>query len=292
MFILYAADLDDVATKHSVNIHTYPDDTQLYLHGHRDDTTSTVHRVKSCVTDVGQWMSAKRLKLNTDKTELLWAWLRHSQSSLTSCGPSLQLGADTITAQNDVCLLGVTISSDLVLQRHVSNVSATSFYWLRQLRHVQRSLDSESAATLVHAFATSRVDQCNVVLAGATKSVTGTLQRVMNAAARVVNETSKFDHGLTQILHDDIHSMWQIEYFISLVSSCTDVGMASPMLLTGSVSGRPHSNWWWCHDIGYPLLAAKHSLCTAPWSGTPCRMTSALSRTMSPQTEPENMAFL
>jgi len=73
MFILYAADLDDVATKHSVNIHTYPDDTQLYLHGHRDDTTSTVHRVKSCVTDVGQWMSAKRLKLNTDKTELLWA---------------------------------------------------------------------------------------------------------------------------------------------------------------------------------------------------------------------------
>ena len=42
-----------------------------------------------------------------------------------------------------------TISSDLSLQRHMSNVSATSFYWLRQLRRVRRSLDSESAATLV-----------------------------------------------------------------------------------------------------------------------------------------------
>ena len=31
------------------------------------------------------------------------------------------------------------------------------------------------------------------------------LQRVMNAAARVVSDTRKFDHGLTQILHDDLH---------------------------------------------------------------------------------------
>ena len=35
-------------------------------------------------------------------------------------------------------------------------------------------------------------------------------------------------------------------------------------------------------DIDYPLLDAEHSLCTAPWSGTPCRTTSAHSRTMSP----------
>jgi len=52
---------------------------------------------------------------------------------------------------------------------------------------------------------TSRVEQCNAVLAGATKSVTNTLQRVMNAAARVVSDTRKFDHGLTRILHEDLH---------------------------------------------------------------------------------------
>jgi len=52
--------------------------------------------------------------------------------------------------------------------------------------------------------------------------------------------------------------------------------------MAGSISGQPHSKWWWCHDIGYLPLAAEHSLCKAPWSGTPCRMTSAHSRTMSP----------
>jgi len=96
----------------------------------------------------------------------------------------------------------VTISSDFSLQHHVSNVSATSFYWFRQLRRVRRSL--ESSATLVHTFVTSRVDQCNAILAEATKSVTDTLQRVMNAATRVVSDTRKFDRGLTQILYDDL----------------------------------------------------------------------------------------
>jgi len=73
MFILYAADFEDVAAKHNVNIHGYADDTQLYLSGRRDDTTSTVHRLDGCITDVGHWMSANRLKLNTEKSELLWS---------------------------------------------------------------------------------------------------------------------------------------------------------------------------------------------------------------------------
>jgi len=40
-------------------------------------------------------------------------------------------------------------------------------------------------------------------------------------------------------------------------------------------------NWTLAMDHN-PLLDAEHSLCTAAWSGTPCRMTSAQSRTMSP----------
>ena len=86
--------------------------------------------------------------------------------------------------------------------------------------------------------------------------------------------------------------MWQIESHTNLASSCIDVGMTrlhsilltvahrSPMLSVGSDSGQQHSNWWWCHDTGSPRLVAEHSLCTVPWSGTPCLTTSAHSRTM------------
>jgi len=79
----------------------------------------------------------------------------------------------------------------LSLEKHVSNTCATGFYWLCQLWRIRRSLDDTSAATLVHAFVTSRVDYCSAVYAGAPKTITDKLQRVLNAAARVVSDTKK-----------------------------------------------------------------------------------------------------
>jgi len=102
-------------------------------------------------------------------------------------------------------VLGVHLSSDLSLDQHVSRVSTTCFYHLRQLRRIRRSLDADSAATLVHAFVTSRVDYCNAILAAAPKTTTDRLQRVLNAAARVVRDTKKFDQGLSRLMHQELH---------------------------------------------------------------------------------------
>jgi len=82
---------------------------------------------------------------------------------------------------------------------------ATGFYWLRQFQRSRRSLDTESAATLVHSFVASRIDYCNAVLAGAPNAATNKLQRVLNAEARVVSGTHKFDRDLSRLLHTELH---------------------------------------------------------------------------------------
>jgi len=71
--------------------------------------------------------------------------------------------------------------------------------------YVRRSLDRDSAATLVHAFVTSRIDYGNALLANAPEIWTEKLQRVLNAAARVITGTRKFDSCLSHILHHDLH---------------------------------------------------------------------------------------
>ena len=73
------------------------------------DTTLAAARLEHCITNIGHWMSANRLKLNADKTELLWAGTKHSLSLLGSCRPSLRLGEGTDAASEHVHLLGVTI---------------------------------------------------------------------------------------------------------------------------------------------------------------------------------------
>ena len=92
------------------------------------------------------------------------------------------------------------------MERLRSIVSASSFYWLGlRLQRSRRSLDIESASTLVHSFVASRIDYCNAVLAGAPKASTNKLQRILNAAARVVSGTQKFDRGLSRLLHTELH---------------------------------------------------------------------------------------
>ena len=95
------------------------------------------------------------------------------------------------------------------MDKHVSSVSMTCFHHLRQLRCIRRSLDADSTATLMHAFVMSRVDYCNAVSAAAPKTTTDRLQRVLNAgiyaAARVVSDTRKFDHGLSRLMHQELH---------------------------------------------------------------------------------------
>ena len=125
---MYIADLEEKVDEHGVNYHAYTDDTQLYLRCGLDDTSIAVQKLEHCITDINQWMSANRLKLDPDKTELLWSGSRHSLYRLGGCGPAIKLCADTIKASGRVRVLGVTMSSDLSLEKHVSAVSAACFF--------------------------------------------------------------------------------------------------------------------------------------------------------------------
>ena len=65
----------------------FADDTRTYLH-----CLCGEERIR----EIGHWMSAIRLNLNTDKAQIVWTGSRHNLSLLGGCGPSLQLGDDVI----------------------------------------------------------------------------------------------------------------------------------------------------------------------------------------------------
>jgi len=69
------------------------------------------------------WPPTASNNLNAEKTELLWAGSRYSATAqLGSSGQSAQFGTEVISASDHVRLLGVTISSDLSLDKHVAKV--------------------------------------------------------------------------------------------------------------------------------------------------------------------------
>ena len=131
-----------------MNFHSFADDMQTYLHYLPGDVDSVVCQLERCIREIGHWMSANRLKLNTDKTELLWTGSRHHLSLLGGCGPSVQLGDDVIKPSDHVRHLGVTILRRTLVLISMSQMSARhASFGFRQLRRVRRSLDIESVKT-------------------------------------------------------------------------------------------------------------------------------------------------
>ena len=99
---------------------------------------------------------------------------------------SLHIGDSCISISQEVEYLGAVIDCHLNLNKHIANVCTTCFIKIRQIWRIRRNLSLDSAKSLVHANIISRLDHINMIFIGLPRRETQKLQRVMNAAARLV----------------------------------------------------------------------------------------------------------
>ena len=85
LFILYVVEVFDIIALYGLRCHSYADDTQVYISVPATvaEDASLALRVAECVGHLDRWMSIKRLKLNTEKTQLIWLGTRQQLAKLT-----------------------------------------------------------------------------------------------------------------------------------------------------------------------------------------------------------------
>ena len=122
LFILYSADVINIATKHGFFAHSYADDLQIYDHSSQTTCLNLVPRMSTCIKEISTWMASNRLKLNPSKTELIWLG---SSRRLKHCPMNaLNITGVFIKPSSHVRDLGVYVDCDLFLEALISPARA------------------------------------------------------------------------------------------------------------------------------------------------------------------------
>ena len=190
-YCYYSKPVGKIIRSHSMDYHCYADDSQIYLIIKQTNISSTLHRVEQCVSDIKGWMGHNLLKLNEDKTEVILFAPESKQHLLNNI--SLQFGDSTISPSVKVKNLGCWWNSILSMKDNVNITAQTCYYQLRKINLIRQFLSQPALKTIIQSLVISRMDYCNVLLAGADKCVTNKLQSVQNMAARVITGQKKSD---------------------------------------------------------------------------------------------------
>ena len=106
----------------------------------------------------------------------------------------MRAGSGAIDPATVVRNLGVIIDAELSMCEHVSRVAQVCFCHMRRLLTMRARLGRDVTLKLVTSLLLSRLDYCNSVLAGLPAAILAPLQRVLHAAARLVNGLRPHDH--------------------------------------------------------------------------------------------------
>ena len=192
LFTLYTSPLSQVISKFNVTHHLYADDTQIYLAVDSRNFDSSMEELTECLKSVQEWMVGVKLKLNPEKTEFIIMGQKATRESLAPNFP-VPLLQNNISPSVEVKNLGVTFDSDNSFDNHVAKVCRACYY-LRDLLRIRKFLSDETAILLTNAMVSSRLDYCNSLLYGVSKSNIAKLQRVQNALCRIIFRLDKMSH--------------------------------------------------------------------------------------------------
>ena len=124
------------------------------------------------------------MKINPDKTEILLLCPSALNKEVIIKGVIFE--DQCIRFSNEVKNVGVWLDKNLTLDKHVNQVVSHCYKILEDIGCINRYLQQIHLERLVHAVISSRLDYCNALFMNISKENMRKLQKVQNAAAKLI----------------------------------------------------------------------------------------------------------
>ena len=210
LFILYTKPLTTLIRRHSISNQAFADETQLHDSCRPDQINTSVQSMQDCISDVKTLMTSNKLKRNDDKTECML--IVSSRTSLPNPYPtSIHIGETDILFFFQAKNLGVTLTNNLSMEKHVTNICRSACIEIRRIGNIRHyfTIDVHKPSSVPVGVSTGKptwknfqfksprmkllLHYCNSLLSGSPKHL-DKLQKVQHSAARLVFKGRKHEH--------------------------------------------------------------------------------------------------
>ena len=257
LFTIYTSPLGTILREMGIMFHLYADDTQLYLSFKLQDCKNAVKKMEQCVDVIKDWMANNFLKLNADKTEVLYLGKPSMLKKLEE--PRLLIGSDEISHSDSARNIGAIFVNTMQADKQIGQICKGAWNQLRNIGKIRSFLNPVCTERLVHAFVTSKLDNMNCLLYGSPQWQLDKLQRVLNSAARIITHTKKSEH-ISPVLMD-LHWLpicQRINYKILLLTYKSLHGKA-PSYLKDLLSHKKVTTNLRSNDKGHLMIPKSNS---------------------------------
>ena len=201
LFNIYVRNLPSFIKSFGFASSNYADDTNTRLQFTLQCQYDNIkRRLPELLRQIKTWMDEHFLKLNPDKTEIILFTPNTPEKLIGLEHPAI----GQIRFKNCVKLLGVNLDETLSLEPHINSLVSSCYYHLRYIGKLKNKLSSEDLHTLTHSVITSKLDYCNVILFGLNQNLMDKLQKVQNAAARLIHKLPK-RASISDVIQKKLH---------------------------------------------------------------------------------------
>lgn len=192
LFVLYVSDLPDLVSTYNISLHSYADDSHLYVGiDPASNYSATITRFHSCLADVQSWMKNNFLKLNVEKTEVLF--IARPQDHRVYHDLSIVIGEKCYLSSpcDSVRSLGAYLKGNLSMEKMVNECVKSCNYNLLRLKRFQYYLDTDSRRDVVKSYILGKLDYCNILYSVASKNLIQKLDKVVRNSVRFIYDLKR-----------------------------------------------------------------------------------------------------
>ena len=138
-------------------------------------------------------------------------------------------------------ILASSLTLDMSFSDQINSVSKSCHFHIRDIHQIHHHLHLSTSTALANSLVSSKLDYCNSLYSGISQTNLNKLQRIQNSLARVITNTSKYQH-ITSALKK-LHWLpikQRIDYKICLLTYKTLTNQ-QPTYLYNSLSFPSHS---------------------------------------------------